>query len=347
MYINDNIASLSLLLYLNFMGLPNPNFKTFLTTYQQHHSPFGVETHIDKTFIQYEKLFLGSLGIGIFETYQFLYGECRDAEHFIEWLINIKGQATVNQAEYTFNTLGSLTAEPIGDILTKVQRDFWNRNGYLKISGLIPDADCDAVTNLICNTLAVDLSNSKSWYPEHQLLQGLMLQLYQDEALSKIRESVSVRKVFSDLYGSNNIIANCEKVSYNPPENDFFKFMGSPLHWDIDFSIGPTYHIQGLIYLDDVPVERGAFTLIPRFHHKLSDFLRKFDTPDDAIAFLRQTGKVIPLAGKKGDLIVWLESIPHAASPNHSTLPRFVQYVSFTCPEKPNGEDDKIYHTLD
>ncbi|RZJ84605.1 MAG: phytanoyl-CoA dioxygenase, partial [Chryseobacterium sp.] len=194
-----------------------------------------------------------------------------------------------------------------------------------------PDADCDAVTHLICDTLVVDLSNPKSWYPKHQLLQGLMLQLYQDEALSKVRENISVRKVFSDLYESNNIIANCEKVSYNPPENKFFKFMGSPLHWDIDFSIGPRYHIQGLIYLDDVPVERGALTLIPGFHHRLSDFLRNFDTPDEAIATLRQTKKIVPLAGKKGDLIVWLESIPHAASPNQSTVPRFVQYVSFTC----------------
>ena len=52
-------------------------------------------------------------------------------------------------------------------------------------------------------------------------------------------------------------------------------------------------------------------------------------SPELALETLRDSEEIIALAGKKGDLIVWLESLPHAASPNYSDQPRFVQYISF------------------
>ncbi|RZK16630.1 MAG: phytanoyl-CoA dioxygenase, partial [Flavobacterium sp.] len=127
---------------------------------------------------------------------------------------------------------------------------------------------------------------------------------------------------------TEQLTANCDKVSYNPPETDTFKFKGSTLHWDIDFAAGPQYYIQGLVYLNDVPVNRGAFTLVPGFHKKTKDVL-KDESPENALAKIKETEEIKYLAGKKGDLIIWLQAIPHAASANHSNLPRFVQYVSF------------------
>ncbi|MNR16299.1 hypothetical protein D3C85_1328940 [compost metagenome] len=61
----------------------------------------------------------------------------------------------------------------------------------------------------------------------------------------------------------------------------------------------------------------------------MEEYLSRFDDPESAMTALRNKGLQIPIEGKKGDLIVWLESLPHAASPNHSDSPRFVQYVSF------------------
>lgn len=200
------------------------------------------------------------------------------------------------------------------------------------------DEDCDAVTKFICNTLGVNLSNSATWYPKHQLLQGLMLQLYQDKVLSKIRENISIRKVFSDLYKSKNIIANCDKVSYNPPVSDSFKFMGSPLHWDINFDQMPGYYIQGLVYLNDVLENRGPIQLIPGFHSYFDQFINEYGSPVAAIESLRDANIAQPVTGQKGDLILWLNTIPHAATANHSDLPRFVQYVSYYLSNQANRD---------
>jgi ectoine hydroxylase-related dioxygenase (phytanoyl-CoA dioxygenase family) len=45
---------------------------------------------------------------------------------------------------------------------------------------------------------------------------------------------------------------------------------------------------------------------------------------------MQSTFTGIPVPGKKGDIVLWLQTLPHAASANHSDLPRFVQYISFS-----------------
>ncbi len=46
----------------------NKNFNEFLISYQQHHSPVDAFKLTDENFIEHEKLFLATLGIGLFET---------------------------------------------------------------------------------------------------------------------------------------------------------------------------------------------------------------------------------------------------------------------------------------
>lgn len=311
----------------------NSSFSFFLEIYRLHHHPKHPHKQTDAYFIQTEQLFLNTFQLGLFEVYNFLYAQCVNTDHFKQWIISLKGQDFFDTASFQFNELqnnkNKLHQTDFVDVLTAEQHAFWSTNGYLKIEQLINKQDCDAVTNLICQTLNIDLNDATTWYPQHELLQGLMLQKYQDEAIANIRNNIQLKAVFSSLYQYNNILPNCEKVSYNPPVTQHFNFKGSPLHWDINFEIGPRYYIQGLLYLNDVPANRGAFTLIPGFHHRIEDYLTRFDHPESAIADLRNKGLEIPVEGKKGDLIVWLESLPHAASPNHSDLPRFVQYVSF------------------
>lgn len=306
---------------------------SFLEIYRLHHHPTHPQKQNDESFNKAEQIFLNVFQLGLFEIYNFLYTKCVDTDHFKRWIIDLKGQDFFNTASLQFNEQQRINNNTpkidFLDVLTAEQHTFWNTHGYLKIEQLINGFDCDAVCELICKTLNVNLTDPQTWYPQHDLLQGLMLQKYQDEAIANIRSNVQIKQVFRSLYQHNNIFANAEKVSYNPPVNQHFSFKGSPLHWDIDFQIGPRYYIQGLLYLNDVPANRGAFTVIPGFHHQIDEYLANFDHPEIAIAALRNKGLEVPVEGKKGDLIVWLQSLPHAASPNHSNLPRFVQYVSF------------------
>lgn len=317
------------------MTIPNaqqPADCPFLSILREYHDPKSPKKDVNERYGQQEKVFLNIFQIGLFETYNFLYSECQDDEHFKNWIIGLKGADFYRQATIKFNLWyegqGNNDNSSFISILSEAQHRFWEENGYLKIDKIIDAERCNAVIELITKTLGIDMAKPETWYNDHQLLQGLMLQLYQDKALEDIRNDEEVKSVFASLYGSNALLPNCEKLSFNPPVQGNFTFKGSPLHWDIDFNIGPQYYIQGLLYLNGVPVNRGPFSVIPGYHHKIEAELQT-KSPEVLIEELKKQNLAIPVVGEQGDLILWLQAIPHAATPNYSDLPRFVQYLSF------------------
>jgi len=317
------------------MLIPNAQQLTdcsFLGIVRKYHDIKYPKKDVEEQYQHQEKVFFSIFQIGLFETYNFLYSECQDDDHFKNWIIHLKGADFYQQATVKFNQwyLGAehVINTPFDSILSEAQHQFWEKNGYLKIANVIDSERCNAVIELIIKTLGVDMEKPETWYNDHQLLQGLMLQLYQHKALDDIRNDEQVKSVFASLYGSGALLPNCEKVSFNPPVNGNFTFKGSPLHWDIDFNIGPQYYIQGLLYLNDVPIKRGPFSLIPGYHHQIEAELQH-KNPELLIEELKAQNLAIPIAGERGDLILWLQSIPHAATPNLSDIPRFVQYLSF------------------
>lgn len=309
----------------------------FLSVYRSYHDPKNLNLKKDEDFIRIEKIFLSIFGLGLYETFNFLFTECSSDDHFQDWIINRKGTDYYNQAVLSFNkwqiqkgndgeTINDL---PIKDYLSLDQYSYWEENGYLKIEGIINEHQCDSVVEIICDELNIDLNDKETWYNNTKQLQGIMLQIFQHDAISAIRNNESIKSIFSSLYKTVKILPNTEKLGYNPPLKSGSDFKGSPLHWDFDLENGPDYYIQGLVYLNDVPENRGAFTVLPGFHHQIKSFLKEHKNIEEAIDFLRKEKKEIHIPGKKGDLILWLESLPHAASPNYSDFPRFVQYVSF------------------
>ncbi|GAA4201185.1 hypothetical protein GCM10022289_14180 [Pedobacter jeongneungensis] len=317
------------------MLIPNaqqPADCPFLSIVRKYHGLKCTKKDVGEQYHHQEKVFFSIFQIGLFETYNFLYSECRDDDHFKNWIIRLKGADFYQQASAKFNQwyLGVIDGinRPFDRVLSEAQHQFWEENGYLKIDSVIDAERCNAVIELIIKTLGADMEKPETWYNDHQLLQGLMLQLYQHKALDAIRNDEQVKSVFASLYGSGALLPNCEKVSFNPPVNGNFNFKGSALHWDIDFNIGPKYYIQGLLYLNDVPVNRGPFSLIPGYHHKIEAELQH-NSPELLIQQLAEQNLAVPVAGKQGDIILWLQSIPHAATPNYADVPRFVQYLSF------------------
>jgi hypothetical protein len=286
-------------------------------------------------FSQVENIWMGFYGLGKLETYQFIYGECRSITHLQEWLINLKGEEYIQASAAAFDhwtkqetSGGDVAAEH--SLLSKEQLQNWKEQGYIKISDLVDEHLCDAVIQLICTRLSADLSIPATWYKSHPDWHGLMLQIYQDESISAISTLAKIKRVFTELYGTSNIIANTDKVSFNPPETSSWKFTHHKLHWDIDFEHPNLHYIQGLVYLSDVPENRGPLTLVPGFHHQFENWMKKYPDSHEAMQVMQYTYSGIPVPGKKGDIVLWLQTLPHAASANHSDLPRFVQYISFS-----------------
>jgi len=308
----------------------------FLSVFYEHHRcvKAGMPPADVHDFVNIESVWMGFFGLGKLETYQFVYGQCSSVEDVEEWMIRLKGEEQVQQAAVAFaqwvNGGRVSVVGPGRPILSEEQLESWTERGYIKVSGLVEEGLCDDVLRLICARLGVDLSRPETWYNSHPEWHGLMLQLYQDESIHTIRALPSIFKLFAELYGSSGIVANTEKVSFNPPETPGWKFRHNKLHWDIDFAMPDLHYIQGLVYLNDVPEDRGPLTLVPGFHHRFEDWMRTYPDPDIAHQVMRDTLTGVAVPGKKGDVVLWLQTLPHAASTNHSGLPRFVQYISFS-----------------
>jgi hypothetical protein len=308
---------------------------SFLSLFYQHHQCIkaGKPSADDNDFRAIENIWMGFYGLGIFETYQFIYTQCTSIEDLEEWMIGLKGEKQVRESTIAFDQWmkGNLDkAKPGTAILSEEQVQNWREQGYIKVSNLVEEDLCDAVSRLICNQLGAELSRPETWYNSHPGWHGLMLQLYQDESINAIKILPGILQLFTELYGTSDIIANTEKLSFNPPESAAWKFRHNQLHWDIDFTKPDLQYIQGLVYLNDVPENRGPLTLVPGFHHRFEDWIKTYPDPDDARQEMQNSLASIPIPGKKGDVVLWLQTLPHAASANYSDLPRFVQYISFS-----------------
>lgn len=313
----------------------NCNFSQLI--YQTHQNrKSGIQNLSDSDFDRTETVWLSFYGLGKFEFYFFLYSECRDYEHFTDWVTQLKGYDFVIRADEEFKKWQSLeqaieTTEVLASgVLNAEQIRFWEENGYLRLPKVVDAARCDAVKQQICRYLNLHLEFPETWYFSHPDWQGIMLQLYQNEEMEAIRQDPLIFEIFAALYKSNKIIANVEKLGYNPPETQSWIFKHGDLHWDLDLSQPVKPHIQAMVYLDDVPVERGPLCLVPAFNNKFNDWVKNFSSLDRAHDYMRVTERPVPVPGEKGDLILWQNTIPHAASKNQSDLPRFVQYISFT-----------------
>jgi hypothetical protein len=254
-------------------------------------------------------------GKGLEETIRFLYHQQPSFETFIDW---IKPEEE-NEISYIFSE----------DILTQNELNYFKENGFIVIRNAICSEHSEDAKRAILEYLKADLNDPSTWYKDHEELRGLMLMLYHHPALEVIRNSSKIRKAYEQLYGTTQIHKVIEKVSFNPPETSFYKFRGSPLHWDVSLVLPIPFKLQGLLYLNDVDENGGAFLCVPGFHNQLEGWLNNLSpgiNPRDA-AVLQL--KPQPVTGKAGDFIIWHQALPHCASPNHSNTPRFVQYHTY------------------
>jgi hypothetical protein len=310
----------------------------FLSVFYEHHQCLktGIPPTEIKDFMNIENIWMSFYGLGKFETYQFIYDRCTSIEDLKDWMISLKGEKHVRESAAAFDlwmkekTINASTAKSEYSILTEEQLQNWKEQGYIKVSNLVDEQLCDAVSRLICTRLGADLSKPETWYNNHSDWHGLMLQLYQHESIHAIRMLPGILQLFTELYGTSNIIANTEKLSFNPPETPAWKFRHHRLHWDIDFAQPDLQYIQGLVYLNDVPENRGPLTLVPGFHNRFEDWIKTYPDPNEAQQVMENAVAGMPVPGKKGDIVLWLQTLPHTASTNYSDLPRFVQYISFS-----------------
>jgi len=270
---------------------------------------------------------LYKLGIGMEDTLHFLYLEKPNLERFKMWIFS--------RTRYDDAITECLTT----DVLSEEDIDFWKKNGYVIVKNAISKEDCIDTQQAIWDYLKMDPKQKESWYNRHQEQKGLMLNFSDHETLNRNRFSPRIKKAFEQLYGTDKIYKTIDKVSFNPPETDKFKFLGSPLHWDTSLAQPIPIAYQGLLYLTDCGSNDGAFHCVPGFHNILSHWLDGIEPDENPREKALKTLQPLPILGNAGDFIIWDNRLPHCATANKGEMPRMVQYLTYLPDDYKNSSE--------
>jgi len=253
-------------------------------------------------------------GRGLEETLQYLHHGQPGLEEFLSWM----------------TSAGNGSVQAIGhNILSDDNLAFFEHHGYVVLRGAVDSAACSSARAAILEHLNARIDEPASWYGAQPDREGLMVQLYHHPVLEANRRSPKIRRAFEQLYTSTAIHAVVDKVSFNPPETSAYRFMGSPLHWDVSLAQPVPFKLQGLLYLSDCTADGGAFHCVPGFHKEIGSWLDALpagtNPREEALRLLRP----VAIPGNAGDLVIWHQALPHCATANRSRHPRFVQYITY------------------
>lgn len=231
-------------------------------------------------------------------------------------------------------------------IFSKEDLEYWEEHGYVVVREAVPIENCRAAEQAVWDFLEMDGDDPDSWYPEDPPRRGIMVEIYQHQALWDNRQYPRVHQAFTEIWGTDRLWVSFDRASMNPPERENWKFPGPHLHWDMSLDDMPVrLKVQGVLYLADTPSNQGAFTCIPGFHKKLEQWLKDLPTDADPRRVIREyQDRAVPVAGKAGDLVIWHSALPHGSSPNSAERPRMAQYITMS--PAPNEGKNKNEHRV-
>lgn len=286
------------------------------------------------------KLLLDTLGLGNQQVFEQLYLVKPDFAGFQSWILETVGQPDprlvdrfhawlyeMAPGEDARAQLDAIAAMP--DVLDAAALTHWDEHGYVILSDAISADEIEAVKALLWDVIGASSDDPESWYTART--NGIMVPHFQGPALEAARRSPRVHKAFAQLWGSENLWVLIDRMGFNPPERPGHLFSGSDIHWDASLVQPIPFHTQAVLYLSDTAEDQGAFRCVPGFHKRIDDWLASLDGANPREADL--SAGVKHVAGKAGDLIIWRQDLPHAASPNRSDKPRLAQYLTYYSPD--------------
>lgn len=301
---------------------------------------------------QLDYFVLDGLGIPIERAVEYLYMDQPDFNKFEEWIvsrqdeqINSKRIDMINDAVLDFvkngqqkYPLNSVIDDPV---FSAKEMEFWDENGYIVLKNAVDKKDCKELESAIWDHLELSPKEPESWQSAKE---RFWLKGFDHSLLSKNRGSNRIFKAFMQLWGTDKLFQATDRVSFNPPLPKNIKSYGpNMLHWDISLSQPVPFDLFGMLYLNDIKEDQGAFQCIAGFHKKLDGWLNSLDKgidPRDEILNEKYKSKVSKIAANKGDLIICNHALPHGSSINSADYPRFVHYMVMY---PPNRQIDPIW----
>ncbi|MBL7747583.1 MAG: phytanoyl-CoA dioxygenase family protein [Chitinophagaceae bacterium] len=282
-----------------------------------------------------DNFLLNTLHLGLEQTLMKLFQDAPGFDDLEQWIIRVNQGMIDEERIQEFNAVlqsqGGFVpiAADEEKVLSAAEMEFWNDNGYVIVRNAISREDCEETVAFMCEQLDIDLNDPLSWYRPHVHREGIMVPLFQHPLIERNRRSPRIRKAYEQLWNRRDIMVNTDKLGFNPPETTGWKFPASRLHWDVSLVQPIPFGTQGILYLTDTSASQGAFTVVPGFHHRISDWLDALPAGNEPRKEDLYPLGAVPVAAAAGDLIIWHHALPHAASANRAAMPRFVQYLNY------------------
>ncbi|MFO7448012.1 MAG: phytanoyl-CoA dioxygenase family protein [Ignavibacteriaceae bacterium] len=302
-----------------------------INNYQPASAKALYESHLDY-------LVINALGLNFEQTVRFLNQTTPRFEEFEQWIIDITCgvddiqvaliNAAISGTDYPEDIKKHITyIENHEPVLSKEDIEFWNKQGYVVLHNAVSLQNCCLAVEAIFNHLDANLEHPDSWYKNWD--RGIMLQFYQHLALKANRESSTIHKAFSQLWGTADLWASTDNCAFNIPERHGWLFSGPDLHWDICLKSPIPFGTRAILYLTDTTPEQGAFTCIPGFHHQIDEWISSLPAGADPCKQILHNPGSKTIEGKAGDLIIWHHALPYGFTPNRGLKPMIAQYINF------------------
>lgn len=218
----------------------------------------------------------------------------------------------------------------------------WYQYGFVVAKNVATTVDCQTTINTIANILSaakMTLENPNSYIKDNlgsALLSRGFFELYHDDSLAQLRQNIRLYLYHVILWGSPFLWTSFDRLGIKTSEGINSK--GLPLHVDQNPCIDPEFTtIQGVLALQDCPVEVGTFVGVPgskEFFKQYSNFIKDdykgeyIELPEDSNLYksLEQYKQEIPI--RQGNIVSWDSRTTHANSHNISHVNRYVAYIS-------------------
>lgn len=280
---------------------------------------------------------LDGLELGLAETLQFLCQHRPGFADFERWILEkrkgfipdatrekinraVAGHLAGRRNSYP---LALKTEDPVFD-----ERDWacWLENGYIVLKEAVPREDCASLERAMWEYLGMRPDAPEGWGARAEMF---WVSGFRHPLLDKNRASRRIHRAFAQLWGTEELFHSVDRLSFNPPVGGGQRQFGpSNLHWDASIAQPMPFDVIGLMYLNDVAENQGAFQCVPGFHRKIGAWLDGLPPGADPRQAILDAFEPVKIGGKAGDLIIWRQELPHGSSLNRADYPRFAQYMA-------------------
>lgn len=239
--------------------------------------------------------------------------------------------------------------------LSAAQKEQFIRDGYVAVSGLIPDDIIAATRDNICNSMNISVTDSTTWPTEERAVPWDIVELTQGCRTEKMDDAA--QELVGGVLMRRMCISSVLDMQGKPPyTKGFIPVLAFPRAGEKRYdgeNHKDGFHVDGihfvtlwpqkillvaLVYLTDTETFGGATVVRPGSHRQIFEHWAKLGRQPSAQETMADLEYSRPTAvsGKAGDVIFMHHLMVHSGSPNHDNHVRVAINANFTTdPAKP------------